>query len=275
MACCIQVANPRKKTNVMPELPDVELFKKQADKALDTTIEDIEVTDSKFIGVAKSTLDKYVKGKKPQESSRRGKYLFLLMSSSNALIMHFGMTGLLKYSKQTSDLPEYTKCLFLLDNGHQLMYISKRKLGKVEFTKNLDAWIDKTGLGPDALEISEADFLSVFKESRSAIKSFLTNQSLMAGIGNIYADEILFQAGMHPKQKTNSFDPDDGKKLYGHMQEVLKKAIEKEADPAKLPDSYLIPKRKQGAKCPGCGGKVNSYTLSGRRGYFCPKCQKK
>lgn len=189
--------------------------------------------------------------------------------------MHFGMTGDLKYLKESEDAPDYTKCSFVFNNRHKLHYISKRKLGHVEMTENLDDFIQKKELGPDALDISEDDFVSLLKEKKSMVKSALMDQSVISGIGNVYADEILFQCKIHPKQKTTALSGSDFKNLYKNTRKVLEKAIEKNADPTKLPKSYLLPNREEGNDCPRCDGKIEKIKTGGRTGYYCPSCQKK
>lgn len=258
----------------MPELPDVEVFKKEAGKATGARVESVGIADKKFLGDVKKDMEKHLSGKKLTEPFRRGKLLFLNTDDKYAVAMHFGMTGYLRHIRKKDDLPKYVKCFFDLDNDHRLCYFSKRKLGNIEITDNVDEFIHNHDLGPDALEVREQDFIEALKKSKSMIKSFITDQSVIAGIGNVYADEILFQAGIHPKQQADSLDDSRGKDIYDQIGRVLEKAIELQADVSKFPDSFLLTRRKEGEKCPRCGGKVKKLKISGRTGYFCPRCQK-
>lgn len=259
----------------MPELPDVEIYRQEAEKAKNSGIESFEIEDKKFIGISKNEFSDKLKGEKVKKTSRHGKYLFLSTSKRKAVVMHFGMTGDLKYLKKSEDAPEYARCSFGFKNKHKLHYISKRKLGHVEFTDNLEDFIKEMELGPDVLEISEDDFVSLLREKRSMVKTALTDQSVISGIGNVYADEILFQCKIHPKQKITALTNSDFKRLYKNTRKVLEKAIENNADPSKLPKSYLLPKREEGNNCPKCNGKIEKIKIAGRTGYFCPSCQKK
>lgn len=259
----------------MPELPDVEIYRQEAEKAKNSGIENFEIEDKKFIGISKNEFSKKLKGEKFKNATRRGKYLFLSTGKDKAVVMHFGMTGDLKYLKESEDTPDYTKCSFGLKNKHKLHYISKRKLGDVEFTDNLEKFIEEKDLGPDALEINKKEFVSLLKDKKSMVKTALTDQSVISGIGNVYADEILFQCKIHPKQKTTALSDADFKSLYKNTQKVLEKAIEKNADPSKLPKSYLLPNREEGNDCPICKGKIEKIKIAGRTGYYCPSCQKK
>ncbi|MFW6310199.1 MAG: Fpg/Nei family DNA glycosylase [Prolixibacteraceae bacterium] len=258
----------------MPELPDVEIFRKEAEKSRNSGIRTVEVEDNGFVDLTKNDINKKLKDKKFKDSIRRGKYLFMPVDKDAAVVMHFGMTGYLKYLKESEDAPDYTKCSFVLKNKHKLHYISKRKLGHVEFTDNVGEYVKKKKLGEDALEISEEDFISRLKKKKSMIKPAITNQDTLSGIGNVYADEILFQSNIHPKKTASKLSEADLKKIYKNTQKVLKKAIEKEADVSKLPATWLLPNRDEGNNCPKCNGKVQKIKISGRTGYYCPSCQK-
>lgn len=259
----------------MPELPDVEIYRQEAEKAKNSEIESFEIEDKKFVGISKNEFSKKLKGEKFKNTTRRGKYLFLSTGKDKAVVMHFGMTGDLKYLKESEDAPDYTKCSFVLKNKHKLHYISKRKLGDIEFTDNLEEFIQDKELGPDVLEINEKEFISILKDKKSMVKTALTDQSVISGIGNVYADEILFQCKIHPKQKTTELSDSDFKSLYKNTHKVLEKAIEKNADPSKLPKSYLLSNREEGNDCPRCEGKIKKIKIAGRTGYYCPSCQKK
>jgi formamidopyrimidine-DNA glycosylase len=101
------------------------------------------------------------------------------------------------------------------------------------------------------------------------------NQKIIAGIGNIYADEVLFQSKIHPKSSVDKLKEDSIEKLFKNMKKVLTKAIRGQADPQKFPDSYLLPYRNADNNCPVCGTKIRIVKVSGRTAYFCPDCQVK
>ena len=261
----------------MPELPDVEVFKRYLDAtALHKTITEVEVETAQILeGVSISKLQKSLKGRQFQSTHRHGKHLLVALDQVPWLTLHFGMTGFLKYFKDMDKEPEHDRLLISFDNGYHLAYDSQRKLGAVGLTDGVDNFIDEKELGPDALSLDLEGFRQVIKGTRGALKSFLMNQKHLAGIGNVYSDEILFQGGLHPKGEVNDLDADTVKRLFEAMQEVLNKAIEAQADPARLPDSFIIPHRHKGGSCPRCKGEVEKISVSGRSGYFCPTCQAK
>jgi formamidopyrimidine-DNA glycosylase len=257
----------------MPELPDVEMFRKEAEKCRNSEFEQFEIKDHDFIDMKESDFRKKLKGQKFEQTMRQGKTLFLLADNNAAVVMHFGMTGELKYLIEGGEIPEYTKCTFGFRNSHALHYLSKRKLGHVELTNDINDYIKKNELGIDALEISENEFISRLKGKKSMIKSAITDQSIISGIGNIYSDEILFQSRIHPQKKANDLSESDLKNLFTNTRKVLKKAIEKEVDVSGFPADYLLPHRKEGRDCPKCNGKIKKIKVAGRAGYYCPSCQ--
>lgn len=108
------------------------------------------------------------------------------------------------------------------------------------------------------------------------IKTTLMNQGKIAGIGNIYCDEILFQTGIHPKAKIKNISQEKREQMYDNTIEILETAIEKHADPEKLPNDYIIPKRdEEDAKCPKCNSEIEKIRVNGRGTYYCPECQEK
>ena len=128
----------------------------------------------------------------------------------------------------------------------------------------------------DAREyVDLAEFKKMFTKHRGAVKSILMNQKLIAGIGNIYADEILFHARMHPSAEIADLDDKALAKLFRAMRYILEKAIETKADVDRMPKSWLLPHRGKGGKCPRCGRELKSSKIGGRTAWFCPHCQRR
>ena len=220
-------------------------------------------------------LEKHFKNKKITGTTRRGKYLFIDSDQDAVMVMHFGMTGDLQYVNKNEKVPDYTKLELQLSNDEKLAYISKRKLGFVKATTDAAKFISENKIGKDALDLNKKEFIEILKSKRSMLKSALMDQSALSGIGNVYADEILFQCRFHPKRSTSRLADDEWEVLYKKTQEILKTVIRHDAIPSDLPDSYLTPRRKEGEKCPKCKGNVEKIKISGRGGYYCPSCQEK
>jgi formamidopyrimidine-DNA glycosylase len=263
----------------MPELPDVEVFRKYLNRtALNKKIDKVEVRDKDVLGDHSArSLQKQLKGKKFKETKRRGKYMFIKFDKNAWLVLHFGMTGFLKYYKDENKETEHARVIFNFANGYKLAFDNQRKLGKVDIAEGIEEFADENDIGPDVLkdDFDLDEFREIINKKRGIIKSALMDQKSMAGIGNIYSDEILFRAGIHPASRTQKLDDKQVKRLFRALKTVLKKAIEADVDPLKMPRSYLLPVREEGHKCPKCNGKIKSSKFSGRTGYFCNKHQKK
>ncbi|MDZ7700387.1 MAG: DNA-formamidopyrimidine glycosylase family protein [Deltaproteobacteria bacterium] len=260
----------------MPELPDVEVFRRYFNAtALHQKIGSVSVRSQKILdGISAKQLKATLEGHPFKATRRHGKHLFAEVDS-RWLVFHFGMTGFLKYFKQEQKRPEYEQLVIDFVNGYHLSYDCRRKLGRIRLIDDLDTFISEKGLGPDALDdrFDLKAFEGRLNNTRSAIKSALMNQEIMAGIGNIYSDEMLFQAGIYPKMKANQLDQTLIQKLFEVMKEVLKTAITCGANPDELPNTYVIPRRGKDGECPKCGTGLTRITVSGRTGYYCHQCQ--
>ncbi len=259
----------------MPELPDVEILKQYADNtSLHKKINQIEVKDDAVLNVSGQTLRKYLKSQTFEETKRRGKHLFISTDAEKWLMLHFGMTGNLGYSENENELPDHTRVLFRFQNGGYLAYISQRKLGAIDLAENPDKFCQEHDIGTDGLEITREEFREIIDNKRSMIKSALMDQSAIAGLGNVYSDEILYQCKIHPKIKAGKLSEDQINRLYRTMQRILQTSINNGADPQKMPKRYLITHRQEGTDCPDCDGSVERIKVSGRGCYICPECQK-
>lgn len=271
----------------MPELPDVETMRRYLQStALHKKIEGLEIREEILIPDEKESKSDYMEklkeavvGRSFQSTRRHGKWLFASLDEKGekAFVFHFGMTSGIRYFKDMDDEPEYTQALFDFDNGFHLAYYSQRKLGELEVIDSVDQFIDEKDLGPDALD---PDFdLEAFKAAvagrRAMAKTTLMDQETMAGIGNVYSDEILFQAGIHPRTKINQLDEDQIEKLFHTMKEVLEMAIEHQAQPDQFPEEFITPHRHEDGHCPKCGTALEKVKVGSRHAYFCPNRQGK
>ncbi len=261
----------------MPELPDVERFKQYLDAtALHRELTGVDVRDAGILeGVSARQLRSQLKGRTFESTSRHGKFLFVHMPSAPLLVLHFGMTGYLDYARQGRDPPEHTRVAFDLADGFRLAYVCQRKLGLVTLTDDAQAFIEQHELGPDALDeqLTSEAFCNRLSGRRSAVKSALMNQAIVAGIGNVYADEILYQARLMPDRSLDDIDAATTKKLYRTMRRVLKTSIRHHAEIARLPRTYLLRHRDADGRCPRCGRELKKTKVSGRGTWFCPDCQ--
>lgn len=261
----------------MPELPEVETERRYLDAhALHQRVIGIRTPHPDvLLDTSPQVLGRRLKGHAIESSRRHGKYLFAGFDSGDWLAMHFGMTGGLSYYRHDSQAPGYVAVLFLFEGGHDLAYISRRRLGRLALIADPDEFIAARQLGVDALEVRAKAFRDLMSAGRKAVKARLMDQSRIAGIGNEYSDEILFQARIHPARSTTSLSERENEALHRAMRAVLKKAIAVRADPDRMPSDWLYPNRSKDARCPVCGGPIGTLSSGGRTAYYCPNCQRR
>jgi len=151
----------------------------------------------------------------------------------------------------------------------------QRQFGQIGLLRDVDEFLKERELGPDALDLGLGEFRKIVGKHRGAVKSVLMNQRLISGIGNIYADEILFRARIHPATQIARLNDTALTKLFRATHYVLERAITARANTNQIPKSWLLPHRGKGRKCPRCGKRLESATIGGRTAWFCPHCQKR
>jgi formamidopyrimidine-DNA glycosylase len=260
----------------MPEWPDVEIFKQYLDAtSLHQKIRTVTVRSQKILkDTSAGRLRQALQGRSFESCTHYGKYLFGEVGARERLVIHFGMTGSLKYSQQDSRNGPHDRVVFAFDNGYKLAYVCQRLFGRIGLVTSVDDFLASRGQGPDAMSIDIGRFRRIFEKARGNVKSTLMNQKTIAGIGNIYSDEILFQAGINPGASCDKLADADVKQLYHNMKKVLKRAVERRADLHKLPQSYLVAHRNKGETCPRCHSKIRTRKIGGRTAFYCPNCQK-
>jgi formamidopyrimidine-DNA glycosylase len=261
----------------MPELPEVERFKRYLDStSLHQQITGVDVRDAYVLqSISARDLARRLKRHRFERSRRHGKHLFVRADDKLWLRLHFGMTGSLEYLKQHQEAPKTARVIFRFANNRRLAFDDQRKFGEVGLLKDVDEFLKKRALGPDALDVSLAEFRKILGKRRGAVKTILLNQKLIAGIGNIYADEILFRARIHPATEASDLKEKTIAKLFHATRYILEKAIEAKADVDRMPKSWLLPHRGKGGKCPRCSRELKSETIGGRTAWFCAHCQKR
>ena len=259
----------------MPELPEVEVFKRYFDAtSLHQRIVGADVRSAYVLkGISARELVRQLKGRQFESSKRHGKHLFVRVGENLWLRLHFGMTGSLCYFKEEGKAPQYTRVVFVFEKGHRLVFDDQRKFGQIGLIEDVDDYLKKRALGPDTLAIDLKQFEDILKKHRGPVKSILMNQRLIAGIGNIYADEILFRAYVHPATQVSALTNRAVATLFHATRHILRKAIDAKADLQRIPRSWLLADRGKGGKCPRCGRELKSATIGGRTAWFCAHCQ--
>ncbi len=254
----------------MPELPEVESIRQYLERTVLTrTIASISGSAPTIDPVRLPPLSGLVIG----ATARHGKFLFADLDSGSSLVFHFGMTGNLLLVAGTTPDPLYTRATVSFADGSRLAFTDPRRFGRLGWVPDREVFIAERRLGPDALTISGETFHSITAHSHQRVKPFLLDQHRVAGIGNIYADEILFQAGIRPLSSLHGVDTARLSLLAAAIPHVLRTAVDLGADFEYYPNTWIIPRRSPGTRCPCCGDPVDRVMVAGRYAYFCPSCQ--
>jgi len=262
----------------MPELPEVETFRRYFDRtSLHQKIKEIRLYSPEMIrGISPKKLREELKGHEFVSTGRHGKYLFAQLDTGKNLVLHFGMTGHLKYFIDPKQSPSYVRMLVQFVNGYNLAFDCLRKLGRISFANDRTKFIADKKLGPDVLadDFDFATFEQIVSSKKGSVKSILMNQHTLAGIGNLYADEILFQSRINPSQRINELSKAKKNRLFDAIKPVLVATIERKANWAKLPKNYLLNERGKQGKCPLCKTQLIRKTVAGRTTYYCSRHQR-
>ncbi|NSC22837.1 Fpg/Nei family DNA glycosylase [Streptomyces albus subsp. chlorinus] len=258
----------------MPELPDVEGFRRVlADCARGRTVRRVEVRDAGVLhGVGARQLSDALEGRRFTEPERHGKWL-LAHTGGPTVLLHFGMTGRLVCARPDDEAHPHDRVLLTLDGGRQLRYRDQRKLKGLWLADDPEAARLLDAQGPDALTVPRDGFDAALAGRRGRLKAALTDQSLLAGLGNLLADEILWQARLHPERPTGSLSDGERAALYRTMRQVLRTSVSAGHVPPR--DTWLTGHRDAPgrAPCPRCGTRLRAGRVAGRTTVWCPHCQ--
>ena len=257
----------------MPELPDVEGFRRVlADNAVRKRIAAVEVPDRDLLrNASPQALGRALSGKRFGEPARHGKWLIAPAGEAHVL-MHFGMTGSLEWEPR-GPKHAHDRVAFVYRDA-ELRFRDMRKFGGVWLARDEEECRAVTGpLGPDALALGREELHELLGHRRGAIKAALMDQSLVAGLGNLLVDEILWRARLDPHAPAGRLSPGRRDAIYDAMRETLRASIPTRRVPRA--SGWLTEVRDQGdARCPRCGTRLRRGTVAGRSTRWCPRCQR-
>ena len=255
----------------MPELPEVEIYARYFERhALQQTITRIRVIDPRILGTR--SLRPLV-GRKFKRVRRHGKHLFA-DADGLWLRIHFGMTGDLAYYR--GEPPRFARVIFDFDGGGRLAFEDMRLFGVVDLTKSPDHYIREHALGPDPLDpgFNLREFRKLLQKRRGRIKALLLSQNVIAGIGNLYADEALYRSSIDPRRTIDRLSDGEIKALFIAIRGVLREAVAFKALGHDYPARFLVSHREEGDRCPRCGGTIRRTVVATRTTYYCAKHQR-
>jgi len=268
----------------MPELPEVETIANQLRKHYEgrQIIEVVAWPARIYKNVNPTEFQETVSGKKLENISRYGK--FMIWKAEDVYpVFHLGMSGIFIGDRNKSHYPQHIHISFTFENGKELFFQDVRKFSKVWLYKQYPNFTD---VGEDVL--SEKFALNKFKKLLNlrsiSIKNLLMDQTMMAGIGNIYASEILFDARIHPDRKSSELNNAEIHRMYRSVKKILTQAIDRfgttytayltvEGTPGEN-QNFLRVYQRDGQECVNCQTLIKKYTLNSRSTFYCPKCQK-
>lgn len=257
----------------MPELPEVAYQKIYVDStSLHKKIVEVEFGADKIFQSPKKEFKERLLSNEFVSSHQIGKYLLMELKEKGWLVIHFGMTGKMDYFNH-DEVQKHAQLTVRFEDGSKLSFICPRKFGKLFLTGSIEEFREEQNLGPHATDLSEKDFIKLFEKKKGSVKTALMDQSFIAGLGNLYVDELLFHSGIHPKSKAEKLSEKDLSRMYKYMVEVLDTVTKSKTEGTKLPDTYLRPHRNDGEDCPNGKGKIEMIKVGGRSTYFCPDCQ--
>jgi formamidopyrimidine-DNA glycosylase len=287
----------------MPELPEVETVARQLDPELrGRRIERLEVLDGRWSRpVPPAQLGEAVSGATIRGLGRRGKYLLLALDGERTLVMHLRMTGNLVlvegeavidpsegrrlYEGERSTSARHLRARFVLDDGREVWFTDPRRFGEAQLVEDdgLEARFVRLGMEPFSPEFTAAALGEMAAGRTVPLKSFLLDQARVAGVGNIYADEALFRARLHPLSPAGSMKPEHHEALRDAVVAALEAGIDNggssiddyrdgRGEKGTMQDEFLVHTRA-GEPCPDCGTAIVRIVVGGRSTYYCPSCQ--
>jgi formamidopyrimidine-DNA glycosylase len=268
----------------MPELPEIETIRTSLAMNIGASITGIDIKRGDIVR-REDFPPEEICGQRIMEIKRRGKYLAFLMGNGLNLVVHLGMSGRFYMQAEAEEvLAPHVHCIVYLDNGHKLIYQDARRFGGIWLCRDTETIFALMGVEPLAGQFT-ADYLAKISQNRKiAIKTLLLNQQLISGIGNIYADESLFAAGIRGDRPAGSLTTTEIKLLHRAIIKVLKKSIQERGTTFRdFRDGFnqsgnfqnslqVYGKDKQ--LCSVCGGIIKKEKIGGRSSHFCEHCQK-
>lgn len=258
----------------MPELPEVHGYQKYINAtALNQKIVAIDCRDDRLLKKPMSKFKASLIGQEWVATDRIGKYLFVEVSNGTILVMHFGMTGRPTYFHDLEDRPRFGHIIIAFENGYHFAFENKRKFGWWDLTDSVEGFRIAHKLSKDARDLSFTEFEDAVNGRKTAIKNVIMNQSVTAGVGNWIADDVLYQARIHPQTKASDLNQKQLQTIYDKLQHVIEVAIDKEAHYVDFPDYFLIHNRKGRDLCYHTGEELIKIKVGGRTTYVSEKWQ--
>ena len=267
----------------MPELPEVETIKESLQGIVGLTIENIDIIRPDYIRLWENQPADYM-GQQISAITRRVKYLIFETTGQLYLTAHLGMSGRIYFEPRGKEREKHVHVVLELSNEQELWFQDARRFGGLWLVKHLHHMFRTMGVEPLSRSFNARHLEHLLRNRRVAIKTLLLNQRVISGIGNIYADEALYKAGIRPDRPAGSLQPVEVQRLCKAIKQVLRSGIEQRGtslrdyqDGFKQKGSFqdhLKVYGHQDQPCPRCQQPLVRQVINGRSSHFCPSCQK-
>lgn len=254
----------------MPELPEVHTVEQFfRSTALQKHIHTVEVHDEKIIrNVSGAEFAQKITGNQFVNTYRQGKYCFGILESGQSVLFHLGMTGDFVFYADEEGASKYERFVFRFSDGSNLGFDCPRKFARILYLDNHLQYLQEIKLGEDALVIKWETFKQLAYGRKSTLKGFLLNQHYLAGVGNLYADEICWQTNVHPEATVGNIPEKILKEIFESMQRILGEAVERLPHYKAYPANWFWEWRKEGIKNPKGQGVITKSKIAGRTTYY-------
>ena len=270
----------------MPELPEVEIISRGLRGIVGRRIVDVDVRWQRTVATPEpAAFAQRLQGRRIAGIDRRGKWLSLRLQGGDCLLIHLRMSGRLVVEPREAQDDRHARVLFALDDGRRLRFSDTRKFGRMVLTDHPEEVLGDLGPEPLAEGFTSRRLMEMLRGRRARLKPLLLDQRFLAGLGNIYADEALWRAGLHPLRRSDSLSVEEVRRLHRAIREVLRKAIARggttlederyvgaDGQPGEFAARLAVYGRA-GERCPRCEGTIERIVVGGRGTHLCPRCQ--
>ena len=267
----------------MPELPEVETIRRQLEKKIiNKKIKEVIIKDKRLIKeISPRIFKSKTEGATFKKILRRGKVLILQIQENTFIIFHLRISGWVILSK---NIVKFSRVIFKLSDNNNFQFCDQRALGEIRLVEDWYSLPVVKKMGPEPFNLEKEEFIELFRGKKTKIKPLLMDQSFLAGVGNAYAQEAVFCAGINPQRGADSLNKKELGKIYNCLIAILKEAVKKKGSSLDTyrqlngkPGDYaplLKVYGRKGKPCFRCGHSIERKVIGGRGTYFCPHCQR-
>ncbi len=265
----------------MPELPEVHtIVRTTRPRLVGRRIVEFEARWPRQVRPDVPSVREGIVGRTIRDLTRRGKFIVFSLNDGGFLLVHLRMSGRLEWSRPRTAEPPHVRAAWGLENGDRLLLCDARKFGRILYTRDLSEVTGRLGVEPLSSAFTPRRLARLLHARARQLKPLLLDQSVIAGLGNIYTDEALFRAGLHPATRSDRLRTEQIATLHGAIRQVLRAAIRRNGTsfdwiyPGGRMQNQLLVYGRSGQPCRRCGTTIRALRIAQRGTHFCPRCQR-